>query len=105
MSAAGRIFRWAVIIVFTIVTLVPLLWLLMSSFKTNQELFTNPFGLPEHWSFDNYVNALTEHPLFVFLKNSALTAVISTVIVLICALLSAYALLHRFRLSRAAFSY
>jgi raffinose/stachyose/melibiose transport system permease protein len=105
MSTAGRVFRWVVIVLFTVITLVPLLWLVMSSFKTNQELFTNPFGLPERWSFDNYVNALTEHPLFVFLKNSALTAVISTAIVLICSLLAAYALLHRFRLSQAAFSY
>jgi raffinose/stachyose/melibiose transport system permease protein len=99
------VFRWAVLIVFTVITLVPLLWLLMSSFKTNQELFTNPFGLPERWSFDNYVNALTQHPLFVFLRNSAVTAVLSTAIVLVCALLASYALLHRFRLSKVAFGY
>jgi raffinose/stachyose/melibiose transport system permease protein len=105
LIVAGRTFRWGVIAVFTVITLVPLLWLLLSSFKTNQELFTNPFGLPQQWSFDNYVNALTEHPLFVFLRNSALTAVISTVLILACALLAAYALLHRFRLSKAAFSY
>ena len=105
MTAVGKVFRWAVLIVFTVITLVPLLWLLMSSFKTNQELFTNPFGLPQHWSFDNYVNALTQHPLFVFLRNSAVTAVLSTAIVLVCALLAAYALLHRFTMSKVAFGY
>jgi raffinose/stachyose/melibiose transport system permease protein len=97
--------RWIILGVFTIITLVPLLWLLLSSFKTNQELFTSPFALPTSWSFDNYVQALTQHPLFIYLKNSALTALISTAIIIVSSLLAAYALLHRFRMSRLTFGY
>lgn len=105
MSAAGKSIRWAVLGLFTLITLIPLLWLVMSSFKTNQELFTSPFALPKAWSFDNYINALTQHPLFVFLKNSLLTALISTLMILFASLLAAYALMHRFRASRTTFAY
>jgi len=105
MSVLGKSFRWAVIGVFTLITLVPLLWLVSSSFKTNQELFTEPFALPTAWSLDNYLQALTEHPLFTFLRNSLLTALISTALIIAAALLASYALLHRFRLSRTVFGY
>lgn len=101
----GKIFRWAVLVIFTVITLVPLLWLIVSSFKTNQELFTNPFALPKSWSFVNYTEALTAHPLFIFLKNSLLTALISTLLIIVAALMAAYALVHRFRVSRAVFGY
>jgi raffinose/stachyose/melibiose transport system permease protein len=84
---------------------VPLLWLIISSFKTNQELFTSPFALPTSWSFDNYANALTDHPLLTFLKNSLLTALISTALVIFASLLASYALMHRFRASRATFAF
>ena len=36
-------FRWFLIIFFAAYTLFPLLWLVISSFKTNYELLTDPF--------------------------------------------------------------
>ena len=105
MTIAGKTARWVVLILFAVITLVPLLWLVMSSFKTNEELFSSPFALPRTWSMDNYVEALTQHPLFIFLKNSLLTALIATVLILFASLLAAYALMHRFRMSRTVFAY
>ena len=48
-NAAGivlAILRWTVLIVFLAIALLPLAWLILSSFKTNIELETSPFGLP-----------------------------------------------------------
>jgi raffinose/stachyose/melibiose transport system permease protein len=105
MSALGKSGRWIILGIFTVITLVPLLWLIMSSFKTNQELFTNPFALPKSWSFENYIQALTQHPLFLYLKNSLFTALISTALIIAASLLASYALMHRFRTSGVAFGY
>ena len=43
MTLAGKSFRWAVLALFTLITLLPLLWLVMSSFKTQADVFADPF--------------------------------------------------------------
>jgi raffinose/stachyose/melibiose transport system permease protein len=105
MSFAGKTFRWVVLTVFTIITLLPLLWLLMSSFKTQADVFANPFGLPSQWRFDNYSAALTAHPLYLYLRNSIGAAVLATLIIVVASMMASYALLHRFPLSRATFGF
>ena len=52
-------FSHAVLIIWSILVILPLIWVLMSSFKTSSEIFASPFALPQHWSFQNYVNAWT----------------------------------------------
>ncbi|MFT4285041.1 MAG: carbohydrate ABC transporter permease [Protaetiibacter sp.] len=105
MSATARIVRWTVLIVFTAITLLPLLWLVLSSFKTNAELFSDPFGLPAEWSFDNYAKAFAAHPLPVYLGNSLLAAGLSALLIIVASALASYALLHRFRLSKVTFGF
>ena len=34
----------------------PLLWMVFSSFKSDQEIFSNPSALPTTWSFGNYID-------------------------------------------------
>ena len=55
--ASGRTGKWLVLGFFLVFTFVPLLWLVISSFKTNLELTTRPFALPEVWQLQNYVTA------------------------------------------------
>ena len=52
-------FSHAVLIIWSVLVILPLIWVLMSSFKTSSEIFASPFSLPQNWSFDNYVNAWT----------------------------------------------
>jgi raffinose/stachyose/melibiose transport system permease protein len=101
----GRSLRWVVLLGFTILTVVPFLWLLMSSFKTNAEIFAGPFELPSNWSLANYKSALDDHPLLVFLRNSLVIATFAAFVTIGASLLAAYALLHQFVLSRSAFLY
>jgi ABC-type glycerol-3-phosphate transport system permease component len=77
------------------------LWLLESAFKTNTELFRDPFSWPAHWSFANFSGAIRAQPLMRFLRNSVVVAVTATVLTLAVATLSAYALIHQFRLKKA----
>lgn len=39
--------RFGFKMLFLLVTMVPFLWLILASFKTNQELFAAPFSLPK----------------------------------------------------------
>jgi N-acetylglucosamine transport system permease protein len=48
----------------------PLLWLVYSSFKTNQEIFANPWGLPSGLALDNYVRAWRQGSVGRYFFNS-----------------------------------
>lgn len=96
-----RLFRWSVLSIFLVLTVVPFAWLLLSSFKTNAELFSNPFGPPGNFSLNNYLSAFAAHPLYIYLRNSVVVAFTATLLTLATSTLAAYALLHQFRLSRA----
>ncbi|HJB34920.1 MAG TPA: carbohydrate ABC transporter permease, partial [Candidatus Blautia merdipullorum] len=54
------VLKYICLIFFTILCLYPLFWLLLSSFKTNSELYANPWGLPENFSLVNYIQAIQE---------------------------------------------
>lgn len=83
------VLKWALIIFFTVYTLFPLIWLLITSLKTNAEYFDNPFSLPVVWQFQNYINAFTQANLGRMIINSIIVAVTATVInVMVAAMLS-----------------
>ena len=48
----GKFLLYLILIVYAIISIYPLLWMLLYSFKDNTEIFvTNPFGLPKVWHF------------------------------------------------------
>ncbi len=102
-SPRAGVFGTIVIVVFLVITIIPLLWLVMSSLKTNAELFASPFTLPARWSLNNYTSAFAIHPLTVYLRNSVLTSALSTFIALAAGTLASYALLHKFRIRRQVY--
>jgi len=55
--ALAKAFLHAFLICLGIVVLYPLLWMALSGFKNNAQIFGNPFALPIVWSWDNYVLA------------------------------------------------
>ena len=57
-----------VLFVITAVTAIPLLWLVVLSFKSDTDILNNPFSLPEHIDLANYERALDCH----YLKCSAI---------------------------------
>lgn len=79
----GLIFKYIALILFAITCIYPLIWLLFNSFKTNEELFANPWGLPASINFKNYVVAIVDGNIGVYFMNSVVitvAAVMSTVI-------------------------
>jgi multiple sugar transport system permease protein len=72
----------------------PAIWILMTSFKSSTELFRKPITYwPQDPTLQNYVVAAIEQPLFqVFMKNSVIVALLSTVVSLVVSSFAAYAI-------------
>ena len=52
-----------------VVALFPIIWVILSSFKTNAEILSNGISLPTHFGFDGYQSALDMAPIFKFFGN------------------------------------
>ncbi len=79
---------YAILVICTVMFLYPIVWLVINSFKTNEELFLSPWTLPESLSPENYIRALTEANL---LRNFVNSTIISVSVVILSVLLSAMA--------------
>ena len=88
--------RWigrALIALLVVVEAYPIFWIVMGSFKTQNEFFANPtWALPESLDFSNYVSALTEGDLATNLRNSILVTVPSLALMIALGVAAAYAL-------------
>lgn len=74
------------------ITVVPLLYVFLSGFRTSAQLNASPTGLPHPWVWSNYGQILTTAPFWQFLGNSALVAVECTVIAVVLGAMAAYGL-------------
>lgn len=63
-----------------IVALFPIIWVIMSSFKSNKEILSNGLALPTSFSFIGYQQALEISPIMKFFFNSVVITTISTVL-------------------------
>jgi len=66
--------KWLLLAFFLAVALLPLLWLLSNSFKTNLEMQVSPFALPKTPTLENYVNAVAMADLPRLFLNSVVVA-------------------------------
>lgn len=68
------------LVLMVVLYLLPLVWVFTVSFKTNAEIFTNPFGLPEGIFFENYYIAWTAGKLGIATANSFFVCVVTLVL-------------------------
>ena len=94
----------ALLFIWTIIVIVPFLWVVLSSFKTTKEILASPFSLPAHWSFDNYAHAWTDAGIRQFFLNTVLVVGSALVLVMLLGAMCAY-VLARFKFRGARFIY
>ena len=90
------ILSYLFVIIILIVSLVPIVWVFMSSFKSNTEILNSALSLPTVWSLKNYVTAFEMVPIATFYGNSAVVAVVATLLNVLVLSMSSY-VLARFR--------
>lgn len=78
------------LIAWVVVICAPLLWVLMSSFKTTAQIFQSPFMLPTSFNFDNYVSAWTTASIGSYFFNTVIVVGFSLVIVMLLGAMCAY---------------
>ncbi len=86
------------------VTTVPFLFMVMTTFKTQQESYASSvWSLPEALNFVNY-RAVLSGPFLVYLKNSVMVVTISVVLIILISAMAAFAFARmRFRFNEALF--
>lgn len=83
--------RRAVLGVYALLIVVPLVVIAGGSLKTTPELFADPFGPPRNPTLDNYVTVLTKQDLLGVLGNSLAVVAVSVPVTLLLGSLVAFA--------------
>ena len=81
------------LILWMAINLFPVYWMFTFSLKDNDEIFgENIIGLPKHWLWSNYTQALNTGHMGRYFLNSAIVAVATILITLAVALMATFAL-------------
>lgn len=92
-----------ILIVAAAIFVYPLLWTLMTAFKSPAEIAQSPWGIPRGFDFSNFVEAWQRIQMGKLLVNSAIVSISATVLSTIVAILAGYSIARsRNRLMTAA---
>lgn len=88
----GSIAKYAILLFFTVIALVPFVWMISSSLKTSADVFSIPMKwIPDTFHWENYVTIWQRVPLLAYFKNTALVAIIVTLMQILTSSFAAYA--------------
>lgn len=68
----------------------PFFFVLINSFKGRREIISNPFGLPDTWSLDNFVTAFQRMNFVSAFMNSLVITFFSVIIIALFSSMTAY---------------
>ena len=91
-SRTINILIYLFLILLSVVYLLPLLWMLLVSFKTNEEIFRSPFGMPEVILLGNYIFAWTAGRLGIATLNSTIVCVTSLFLSILIGAMASFAI-------------
>lgn len=84
---------YVLLAIYAIVIAYPLIWMVISSFKTSAEIYGDPWGLPQTWLVQNYAQAW-EKGISGYFVNSLLVTVVTTIATVLLAALCAYGMVR-----------
>ncbi len=87
-----RAVTYAFAVFWALATLIPLLTTLLSSFKSNSDIFGGSLFLPTEWLFENYRDALIDANILASVANSLILGLGTTAVVVLVSLLASYIL-------------
>jgi raffinose/stachyose/melibiose transport system permease protein len=90
-ASARMIFTYAVLTLFLVLAVAPFLLIALSAFKSATEIAENIFGLPEVWSFANFVQAWGQARFDSYFRSSVIVVVPVVIISCFLSILTGYA--------------
>lgn len=92
MKKFGTVLIGIFITLIVIISVVPFIWVFLSSFKSNYDIISGNAGFTKGFHPENYITAFKMAPFLIFFKNSLLVSLIGTLLNLLSMSLAAYVL-------------
>lgn len=91
LQRVGRVALYATLLIAAAAMLLPFFWMIMSSLKTANEVFSVPVQwIPEVFVWQNYLDIWTESNMLVWIRNTLLLAVVVTFLQVLTGSFAAY---------------
>jgi trehalose/maltose transport system permease protein len=87
-----QVLLYAMVAIIAIYALFPMYWAIVTSFKTEDEMFSRATYLPQSPTLDNYRYVLADDTFLIVLRNSAFVAGSTALLALVVGSFAAYAL-------------
>ena len=87
-----NVFSYVILGIFTVIFAYPILWSIVSSFKTSAEIRQSPFSLPAIPQFINYKNAWLAAHMGDYFLNSIIVTALSMALLIVLVIPCSYAL-------------
>lgn len=91
LGVIGKVLSYLVMVVFALMTIAPIVWLVISSFKSTTEIRINRVGLPHAWTPENYPGAWSLGDFGHLIGNSVIYTVGGTLGIITLAILAGFA--------------
>ena len=88
--AVYLILAYLVLLFIVLVSVGPIVWVIISSFKSNAAILSSPFSLPDTFNIDAYIKVVTQFNFGTYALNSLLIASTSTVVAIVILSMSSY---------------
>jgi len=88
----SKVLVYAILLIMTAAMIVPFLWMLSASIKSDREVFLmNPFvWIPEVPKWENYLEIWTKIPMLKFVENTVFLTIVVTLLQLLTSSFAAY---------------
>ncbi len=95
MSKFAKIFyliiSWSLLISLLVIVAYPVFWMLMTSMKSQWQIFADPFSLPESFNLSNYQKAWNTGKFWLYFQNSIIITGVSIIGLLLMSSMAGYA--------------
>jgi raffinose/stachyose/melibiose transport system permease protein len=88
----GKVLAYLLMVTFTLLTIIPLTWMILSAFKPHALIVRHPLAPPMTWYVQNFVLAWTQGHLGIYFVNSIIYSLTATFCTVLFAMSSGYAL-------------
>ncbi|MFN8569307.1 MAG: carbohydrate ABC transporter permease [Kouleothrix sp.] len=92
LALLGKLLNYLILGAWAILVIFPMAWAIMTSFKTDQEIFFSPWALPARPVFDNFVRAWTTARLGEYFINTLIVVLPALFLTLLLSSMAAYVL-------------
>jgi multiple sugar transport system permease protein len=87
----GRVLEYVLLIIAAAAVLLPFYWMVMSSLKTNNDVFTAPIQwLPDPWVWSNYIEIWHRSDMTTWIRNTIFLSVVVTFLQVLSGSFAAY---------------